>query len=50
MGATEQSPNRRQGLSTRESRLLARLAGAGHQIISVDYIETTLEVPATTAR
>ena len=40
----------RQGLSTRESRLLARLAGAGHQIISVDDIETTLEVPSNTSR
>ncbi len=46
----EQTQNIRQGLSTRESRLLARLAGAGHQIISVDDIETTLEVPPNTAR
>jgi predicted transcriptional regulator of viral defense system len=46
----EQTENIRQGLSTRESRLLARLAGAGHQIISVDDIETTLEVPPNTAR
>ncbi|MFT4923340.1 MAG: putative transcriptional regulator of viral defense system [Haloarculaceae archaeon] len=50
MSAIEQSQNVRQGLSTRESRLLARLAGAGHQIISVDDIETTLEVPPNTAR
>ncbi|WP_251331542.1 type IV toxin-antitoxin system AbiEi family antitoxin domain-containing protein [Haloplanus pelagicus] len=50
MSAIEQSQNIRQGLSTRESRLLARLAGAGHQIISVDDIETTLEVPPNTAR
>ena len=50
MGTIEQSQNIRQGLSTRESRLLARLAGAGHQIISVDDIETTLEVPPNTAR
>ena len=50
MGTIEQSQNIRQGLSTRESRLLARLAGAGHQIISVDEIETTLEVPPNTAR
>ena len=50
MNAIEQTQNIRQGLSTRESRLLARLAGAGHQIISVDDIETTLEVPPHTAR
>jgi predicted transcriptional regulator of viral defense system len=46
----EQSGNIRQGLSARESQLLAGLAGAGHQIISVDDIETTLEVPPNTAR
>ena len=50
MGTIEQTENIRQGLSTRESRLLARLAGAGHQIISVDDIETTLEIPPNTAR
>jgi predicted transcriptional regulator of viral defense system len=50
MSTIEQAQNIRQGLSTRESRLLARLAGAGHQIISVDDIETTLEVPPNTAR
>ncbi|TKX43657.1 type IV toxin-antitoxin system AbiEi family antitoxin [Halorubrum sp. ARQ200] len=50
MSIIEQTQNIRQGLSTRESRLLARLAGAGHQIISVDDIETTLEVPPNTAR
>jgi len=50
MSTIEQTQNMRQGLSTRESRLLARLAGAGHQIISVDDIETTLEVPPNTAR
>ncbi len=50
MSIIEQSQNIRQGLSTRESRLLAQLAGAGHQIISVDDIETTLEVPPNTAR
>ncbi|WP_338742573.1 type IV toxin-antitoxin system AbiEi family antitoxin domain-containing protein [Haloplanus salilacus] len=50
MSIIEQTQNIRQGLSTRESRLLARLAGAGHQIISVDDIETTLEIPPNTAR
>ncbi|WP_049934382.1 type IV toxin-antitoxin system AbiEi family antitoxin domain-containing protein [Haloplanus natans] len=50
MSTIEQTENIRQGLSTRESRLLARLAGAGHQIISVDDIETTLEVSPNTAR
>jgi len=42
MGALEQTQSSRQGLSTRESRLLSRLAAEGHQIISVDDIETTL--------
>jgi predicted transcriptional regulator of viral defense system len=50
LSAIEQSKNIRRGPSTRESRLLARLAGAGHQIISVDDIETTLEVAPNTAR
>ena len=50
ISAIEQTQNIRQGLLTRESRLLARLAGAGHQIISVGDIETTLEVPPNTAR
>jgi predicted transcriptional regulator of viral defense system len=50
MSGIKQTENIRQGLSTRESRLLARLAGAGHQIISVDDIETTLEIPPNTAR
>ena len=50
MSTIEQSKSIRQGLSTRESRLLARLAGAGHQIIAVDDIETALEVPPNTAR
>ncbi|MFC6988632.1 type IV toxin-antitoxin system AbiEi family antitoxin [Haloplanus sp. GCM10025708] len=50
MNTIEQTQNIRQGLSTRESRLLTRLAGAGHQIISVDDIETTLEVSPNTAR
>jgi len=50
MSTIEQSQTIRQGLSTRESRLLTRLAGAGHQIISIDDIETTLEVAPNTAR
>ena len=50
MNAIEQTQSKRQGLSTRESRLLSRLAGAGHQIISIDDIETTLEVAPNTAR
>jgi len=50
MGSIEQSKNVRRGLSTRESRLLSRLAGAGNQIISVDDIETTLGVAPNTAR
>jgi len=50
MSTIDKTKNIRQGLSTRESRLLTRLAGAGHQIISVDDIETTLEVPPNTAR
>jgi predicted transcriptional regulator of viral defense system len=50
MNAIEKTQSKRRGLSTRESRLLSRLAGAGHQIISIDDIETTLEVPTNTAR
>lgn len=50
MNAREAVQNRRGGLSTRESRLLSRLAGAGNQIISIDDIETTLEVAPNTAR
>ncbi|KZX49676.1 type IV toxin-antitoxin system AbiEi family antitoxin [Haloarcula sp. K1] len=50
MSSTDQTKTIRQGLSTRESRLLSRLAGAGHQIISVDDIETTLELSPNTAR
>ena len=50
MSTTKQSQNIRSGLSTRESRLLSQLAGAGHQIISIDDIETTLEVSPNTAR
>jgi predicted transcriptional regulator of viral defense system len=50
MSTTKQEQSKRQGLSTRESRLLSRLAGAGHQIISIDDIETTLEVSSNTAR
>ncbi|MCJ0621134.1 type IV toxin-antitoxin system AbiEi family antitoxin domain-containing protein [Haloarcula hispanica] len=50
MSSIDQTKTIRQGLSTRESRLLSRLAGAGHQIISIDDIETTLEIPPNTAR
>ena len=50
MGTREQTKSNRQGLSTRESRLLSQLAAEGHQIISVDDIETTLEVAPNTAR
>ena len=50
MNAIEQPQSNRQGLSTRESRLLSRVAGAGHQIISIDDIETTLEVAPNAAR
>jgi predicted transcriptional regulator of viral defense system len=50
MSTTKQSQKIRQGLSTRESRLLSQLAGSGHQIISVDDIKTTLEVSSNTAR
>jgi predicted transcriptional regulator of viral defense system len=50
MNSSRETRNIRQGLSSRESRLLSRLAGAGHQIISVNDIETTLEVPPNTAR
>lgn len=50
MSTINQSQNKRKGLSTRESRLLARLAGEGHQIISIEDVETTLEVGSSTAR
>ena len=50
MGTIEQTRSKRQGLSTRESRLLSRLAAEGHQIISVDDIETTLEEAPNAAR
>jgi len=50
VGTIEQTQSNRQGLSTRESRLLSRLAAEGHQIISVDDIETTLEVAPNAAR
>lgn len=50
MSTIQQTQNIRQGLSTRESRLLSRLASAGYQIISIDDIESTLEVAPNTAR
>ncbi|KAA9404680.1 transcriptional regulator [Haloarcula hispanica] len=50
MSSIDQTDTIRKGLSTRESRLLSRLAGAGNQVISVDDIETTLDIPPNTAR
>lgn len=50
MNAIQQTQTKRQGLSTRESQLLSRLATEGHQIISIDDIETTLDVSPNTAR
>lgn len=50
MDPIQSTENKRKGLSTRESRLLSRLASEGHQIISIDDIETTLEVSPDTAR
>ena len=50
MSSTQQAKNIRKGLSTRESRLLSHLAAEGHQIISIDDIEATLEVTSNTAR
>ncbi|MFB6293325.1 MAG: type IV toxin-antitoxin system AbiEi family antitoxin [Halonotius sp.] len=50
MNTIKQSQNIRKGLSTRESRLLSRLASGGHQIISIDDIKTTLEVSSNTAQ
>ncbi|MFC4990065.1 type IV toxin-antitoxin system AbiEi family antitoxin domain-containing protein [Saliphagus infecundisoli] len=50
MNPIEDAQNKRGGLSTRESRLLSRLASEGHQIISIDDIETALEVAPNTAR
>jgi predicted transcriptional regulator of viral defense system len=50
MATKDRTQNIRQGLSTRESRLLSRLASEGHEIISIDDIETTLEIAPSTAR
>ncbi|GAA0727324.1 MULTISPECIES: type IV toxin-antitoxin system AbiEi family antitoxin domain-containing protein [Halorubrum] len=50
MSSTQETQTIRQGLSTRESRLLSHLAAEGHQIISIDDIEATLEVAPNTAR
>lgn len=50
MSAIDEMKSKRAGLSTRESRLLSRLASEGHQIISIDDIETTLDVAPNTAR
>ncbi|MDL0140753.1 type IV toxin-antitoxin system AbiEi family antitoxin [Halobacterium salinarum] len=50
MSSALDTQNIRQGLSTRESRLLSRLAAEGHQIISIDDVEATLEVAPNTAR
>ena len=50
MSAIDETKSKRAGLSTRESRLLSRLASEGYQIISIDDIETTLEVAPNTAR
>lgn len=50
MATKQRAQNIRQGLSTRESRLLSRLASEGHEIISIDDIETTLEIAPSTAR
>jgi len=50
MSSALDTQNIRQGLSTRESRLLSRLAAEGHHIISIDDVEATLEVAPTTAR
>ena len=50
MSTIEEAQSKRAGLSTRESRLLSRLASEGHQIISIDDIETTLEIAPNTAR
>ncbi|WP_254547265.1 type IV toxin-antitoxin system AbiEi family antitoxin domain-containing protein [Halomarina pelagica] len=50
MSATQKTQTKRQGLSTRESQLLSRLAAAGRQIISIDDIAGTLGVASNTAR
>jgi len=50
MSSTQETQTIRQGLSTRESRLLSHLAAEGHQIISIDDVEATLEVAPNTAR
>lgn len=50
MSSTQETQTIRRGLSTRESRLLSHLAAEGHQIISIDDIEATLEIAPNTAR
>lgn len=50
MGAKNQSKSERAGLSTRESRLLSQFATEGDEIITVEDIQTELDVPANTAR
>jgi predicted transcriptional regulator of viral defense system len=50
MVSIQSTQTKRGGLSARESHLLSRLAADGHQIISIDDIETTLEVSPDTAR
>jgi predicted transcriptional regulator of viral defense system len=50
MNAISNTQSKRGGLSARESQLLSRLAAEGHQIISIDDIETTLAVAPNVAR
>ena len=50
MSAISNTQSKRGGLSARESQLLSRLAAEGHQIISIDDIETTLAVAPNVAR
>lgn len=50
MSAEIREQNIRQGLSTREARLLSSLAASGHHIISIEDIRTTLDIAPNTAR
>ena len=50
MGAIKTTQNKRRGLSTRESQLLSGLAAEGTQIISIDDIQTALEIAPNRAR
>ncbi|RQG92836.1 transcriptional regulator [Natrarchaeobius halalkaliphilus] len=50
MSPTNEPEIQRKSLSTRESRTLSRLASEGRQIITIDDIEDTLDIPRKSAK